>query len=103
MISMCEGLQVARVEVVKENMYLPFTLPPLGPDGRYQRQEKADMHFGMIDSGAMVSCCIEVTMRSFPALQTLFQAEESAIKGVGEVVCHVLGSCVCMPVSMGCR
>ena len=59
--------------------------------------------FGMIDSGAMVSCCTEATMRAFSQLREAFHEEASVVRGVGEITCRVLGECRRVAVSMGSK
>ena len=55
------------VEIVRENLYIPFCIPQLRASGSYTRATKPTLHMGMQDSGAMISCMTEATMRAFPA------------------------------------
>ena len=57
------------IQRVKECLYIAFTLPAQSGNGRYEREPSPIVHFGMLDSGAQISCVARALLDSFPALK----------------------------------
>ena len=91
----------AAIEEVREVLFVPFTLPRRGPDGRLQQEANPTIHFGMADTGAMVSCMTKEVLDAFPQLQPFFVPQADRLSGVGAVHCHVFGELRGVPVCMG--
>ena len=80
---------------------VPFTVPSRGPDGRFRRASLPLLHFGMVDSGAQVSCLSYSLLEAFPEFKEYYQSAPDTVKGVGGVSCHVCGELREVPISLG--
>ena len=89
------------MEIVRENLYIPFCIPRTRTSGGYTRSTKPTLHMGMQDSGAMISCMTEATMRAFPAFSSRFHARPDVVRGVGGHTCRTLGEVRRVPISIG--
>ena len=65
------------------------------------KDQQTDLHFGMVDSGAMVGAIHHCMLEWFPYLKEYFIAEEEHLIGVGGVVCHVFGELHNVPICIG--
>jgi hypothetical protein len=73
----------ATVEEVQETLAIPFTLPERTAEGRFRREEQPMVHFGMIDSGAMVSCVPLSVVKAFPRFAAAYQPCADMLTGIG--------------------
>lgn len=62
-----------------------------------------DIHFAMVDSGAMVGCIHEVMLTLYPNLKEYFVAAPDRILGVGNTVCNVVGDLHKVPICLGVK
>ena len=86
---------------MRETLAVPFTVPRKGPDGRPIRDPVPVVHFGMLDTGAQISCIPQSVVEAFPAFQQYFVAAPDRIKGVGGIACAVYGELRNVPLSLG--
>ena len=66
------------------------------------RQKQPEIHFAMLDTGAMVNCMSHAVIAAFPVLQAYYVECQDVLRGVGRVCCQVLGELCKVPVSLGC-
>ena len=89
------------VEKVVEPLNVAFTVPWMGPEGHYVRQQHPEIHFAMLDTGAMVNCMSHAVIAAFPVLRAYYVEAQDVLRGVGSVRCQVLGELRKVPVSLG--
>ena len=90
-----------RVVNVYENLFCPFSFVRRHPDGRFVREGKPLLHFGNIDSGAMVRCVSQIMLDVFPELNQYKHDAPDVMYGVGNMKCRVFGQLMDVPVSLG--
>ena len=63
---------VSAIRSYSENLFAPFFIPTVAPQGGFQKQAKVELHFGMVDSGAMVGAMHHCMLDLFPGLGKFF-------------------------------
>ena len=84
-----------------ENMFAPFTVPSIDESGHPSRQPQPVVHWGNVDTGAMVNITYSGVLEAFPELAAYKQAFRHVVQGVGNKQTNVVCKLANVPVSIG--
>ena len=84
-----------------ENMFAPFTIVQHNAAGKLVQATRTDVHWGNVDTGAMVNIMYSGVLTAFPALKEYRQEFQHVVQGVGGKTTAITCKLANVPISIG--
>lgn len=84
-----------------QNMFASFSVTAKGEQGTLPTNSAPLLHWGNVDTGAMVNLVYQGVVEAFPVLQRYRHAFHHVVSGVGQTQTRVVGKLVGVPVHLG--